>query len=157
MKVTGKQERLLRRALNEWQQEGTLTADDHQRLAGTLQRVTMDWQRLSRYAFWTALTCVIIAIGSLFSDSELMARIIEFFAFSSLARIGLPALLAVLFYLWGFSRQRRETKWHYSTEAILFLGVLFTAIALWQLGERLDNGSGHIAPCSWPAVPSMVW
>lgn len=47
MKVTGKQERLLRRALNEWQQEGTLTADDHQRLAGTLQRVTMDWQRLS--------------------------------------------------------------------------------------------------------------
>lgn len=92
MKVTGKQERLLRRALNEWQQEGTLTADDHQRLAGTLQRVTMDWQRLSRYAFWTALACVIIAIGSLFSDSELMARIIEFFAFSSLARIGLPAL-----------------------------------------------------------------
>lgn len=66
MKVTGKQERLLRRALNEWQQEGTLTADDHQRLAGTLQRVTMDWQRLSRYAFWTALTCVIIATAACF-------------------------------------------------------------------------------------------
>jgi hypothetical protein len=42
----------------------------------------------------------------------------------------LPALVAVLFYLWGFSRQRRETQWHYSTEAILFLGVFFTAIAL---------------------------
>lgn len=146
MKVTRKQERLLRRALNEWQQEGTLSADEHQRLAGTLTRVTMDWQRLSRYAFWTALACVIIAIGSLFSDSELMARIIAFFSFSSIARIGLPALVAVLFYLWGFSRQRRETQWHYSTEAMLFLGVLFTAIALWQLGERLDNGSGHIAP-----------
>ena len=51
MKVTRKQERLLRRALNEWQQEGTLSADEHQRLAGTLTRVTMDWQRLSRYAF----------------------------------------------------------------------------------------------------------
>ena len=24
--------------------------------------------------------------------------------------------------------------------------MLFTAIALWQLGERLDNGSGHVAP-----------
>ncbi len=46
----------------------------------------------------------------------------------------------------GFRRQRRETQWHYSTEAILFLGVVFTAVALWQLGERLDNGSGHIAP-----------
>ena len=40
----------MRRALNEWQQEGTLSADEHQRLAGTLTRVTMDWQRLSRYA-----------------------------------------------------------------------------------------------------------
>ena len=98
----------MRRALNEWQQEGTLSADEHQRLAGTLTRVTMDWQRLSRYAFWTALACVIIAIGSLFSDSELMARIIAFFSFSSIARIGLPALVAVLFYLWGFSRQRRN-------------------------------------------------
>ncbi len=28
----------------------------------------------------------------------------------------------------------------------LLLGVVFTAVALWQLGERLDNGSGHIAP-----------
>lgn len=30
--------------------------------------------------------------------------------------------------------------------AILFVGVVFTALALWQLGERLDDGSGHIAP-----------
>lgn len=146
MNVTRKQERVLRRALAAWEQDGALTPDDHQRLAGTLRRVTMDWQRLSRYAFWTALACVIIAIGSLFADSELMARIIAFFSSSFIARIGLPLLAAVLFYLWGFSRQRRETPWHYSTEAILFLGVFFTAIALWQLGERLDNGSGHIAP-----------
>ena len=146
MNVTRKQERVLRRALAAWEQDGALTPDEHQRLAGTLRRVTMDWQRLSRYAFWTALACVIIAIGSLFADSELMARIIAFFSSSFIARIGLPLLAAVLFYLWGFSRQRRETPWHYSTEAILFLGVFFTAIALWQLGERLDNGSGHIAP-----------
>ena len=146
MNVTRKEQRIIQRALNAWQASGELTPADSQRLAHTLRVSPFDWRRLSRYAFWTALACVIIAIGSLFSDSELMARIIEFFAFSSLARIGLPALVAVLFYLWGFSRQRRETQWHYSTEAILFLGVFFTAIALWQLGERLDNGSGHIAP-----------
>lgn len=69
MNVTRKQERLLHRALSEWEQEGALTPEERQRLAGTLQRVTLDWQRLSRYAFWTALACVIIAIGSLFSDS----------------------------------------------------------------------------------------
>lgn len=146
MNVTRKQERLLRQALSEWEQEGALSAEDRLRLAGTLKRVVMDWQRLSRYAFWTAMACVVIAIGSLFADSQLMARIIAFFSLSSAARIGLPALIAGLFYLWGFSRQRRQTQWHYSTEALLFAGVFFTAIALWQLAEKLDTGSGHIAP-----------
>jgi hypothetical protein len=61
---------LLRRALDEWQQDGVLTHDEHQRLTGTLKRVSMDWQRLSRYAFWTALACVIIAIGSLFPTAS---------------------------------------------------------------------------------------
>ncbi len=108
-------------------------------------RVSFDWRRLSRYAFWTALACVLIS-GSLFADSELVAWLLSLFSHSALMRILLPALLAVVCYGWGFRRQRRETQWHYSTEAILFLGVVFTAVALWQLGERLDNGSGHIAP-----------
>lgn len=146
MNVTRKQERQLRRALAEWEQEGALSASEHQRLAATLTRVALDWQRLSRYAIWTALACAIIAIGSLFADSGLMAWLADLFVFSSVARIGLPAALAVGFYLWGFGCQRRETRWHYSTEGLLFLGVFFTAIALWQLGERLDTGSGHIAP-----------
>ncbi len=105
MQVTRKQERLLRRALAQWEQEGALSASDHQRLAATLKRTVLDWQRLSRYAIWTALACAIIALGSLFADSELMAWIIDFLSFSSLARIGLPAALAVGFYLWGFARQ----------------------------------------------------
>jgi uncharacterized membrane protein len=110
MNVTRKQERLLHRALAEWEQEGALSASDRQRLAATLKRTALDWQRLSRYAIWTALACAIIAIGSLFADSVLMAWIIDFLSFSSLARIGLPALLAMVFYLWGFARQRRETQ-----------------------------------------------
>nr|VXZ87543.1 Uncharacterised protein [Klebsiella pneumoniae] len=89
---------------------------------------------------------MLISLGSLFADSELVAWLLSLFSHSALMRILLPALLAVACYGWGFRRQRRETQWHYSTEAILFLGVVFTAVALWQLGERLDNGSGHIAP-----------
>lgn len=146
MNVTRKQERIIRRALSEWQQEGALNADEYQKLAGSLKRVAFDWQRLSRYAFWTALACIVIAFGSFFADSELLESILAFFAFSSFSRIVLPALLAAIFYLWGFSRQRRETQWHYSTKAIVFIGVLLTAIALWQLGERFDNGRGNVAP-----------
>lgn len=146
MNVTRKEQRIIQRALNAWQASGELTPSDSQRLAQTMRVSPFDWRRLSRYAFWTALACVLISLGSLFADSELVAWLLSLFSHSALMRILLPALLAVVCYGWGFRRQRRETQWHYSTEAILFLGVVFTAVALWQLGERLDNGSGHIAP-----------
>lgn len=168
MKVTRKQERIIRRALADWQGEGELSEAEHQRLAATLRPTAFDWRRLSRYAFWISIACVLIALASLFADSELMAYLLALFSFSGLSRIILPGVLAAVFYGWGFRRQRRETQWHYSTEAILFLGVVFTALALWQLGERLDNGSGHIAPlfllgCAvygavgWFARSSLVW
>ena len=160
MNVTRKEQRIIQRALNAWQASGELTPSDSQRLAQTMRVSPFDWRRLSRYAFWTALACVLISLGSLFADSELVAWLLSLFSHSALMRILLPALLCDGKYYtfgtgeggiwsedgWGFRRQRRETQWHYSTEAILFLGVVFTAVALWQLGERLDNGSGHIAP-----------
>ncbi|MGG7815448.1 DUF2157 domain-containing protein [Klebsiella aerogenes] len=146
MNVTRKQQRILQRAIEQWQQEGVLNSSDGQRLSASLFVRTFDWQRLSRYAFWTAIACVLIALGSLFADAELVAAIINLFSDSAVARIILPTLLAIAFYYWGFRRQRRESQWHYSTEAILFLGVICTAIALWQLGDRLDDGSGHVAP-----------
>jgi hypothetical protein len=136
MNVTRKEQRIIQRALNAWQASGELTP------AATwldAARLPFDWRRLSRYAFWTALACVLIALGSLFADSVGGGA-----AGPAAGRggdAGGTAGSRLLRLGWS-----RGGKWHYSTEAILFLGVVFTAVALWQLGERLDNGSGHIAP-----------
>ncbi|MEQ4922596.1 DUF2157 domain-containing protein [Proteus hauseri] len=146
MQVTRKQERVIRSALDEWQTSGILSTEEHQKLADTLQGVLFDWKRLSRYAFWTAIVCLIIAVGSIFSDSALVYYLIELFSFSEIMRVISPAVIASILYFWGFKRQRNEVRWHYSTEFILFIGVMFTALFLWQLGELLDNGSGHVAP-----------
>jgi hypothetical protein len=145
MNVTRKEQRIIQRALNAWQASGELTP-----------RTASGWRKRCASPLRLAAPeplCLLDRaglradfLGSLFADSELVAWLLSLFSHSALMRILLPALLAVACYGWGFRRQRRETQWHYSTEAILFLGVVFTAVALWQLGERLDNGSGHIAP-----------
>ncbi|STV57955.1 membrane protein [Klebsiella pneumoniae subsp. pneumoniae] len=79
-----------------------------------------------------------------------MAWLLSLFSHSALMRILLPALLAVACYGWGFRRQRRETQWHYSTEAILFLGVVLPP---WRYGS-LANGWITAAAishrCFWP-------
>ncbi|HBR3756521.1 TPA: DUF2157 domain-containing protein, partial [Klebsiella pneumoniae] len=107
MNVTRKEQRIIQRALKAWQASGELTPSDSQRLAQTMRVSPFDWRRLSRYAFWTALACVLISLGSLFADSELVARLLSLFSHSALMRILLPALLAVACYGWGFRRQRR--------------------------------------------------
>ncbi len=108
MNVTRKEQRIIQRALNAWQASGELTPSDSQRLAQTMRVSPFDWRRLSRYAFWTALACVLISLGSLFADSELVAWLLSLFSHSALMRILLPALLAVVCYGWGFRRQRRD-------------------------------------------------
>ena len=96
MNVTRKEQRIIQRALNAWQASGELTPSDSQRLAQTMRVSPFDWRRLSRYAFWTALACVLISLGSLFADSELVAWLLSLFSHSALMRILLPALLATI-------------------------------------------------------------
>jgi uncharacterized membrane protein len=143
MKVTRKQQRIIQRTLEGWRQEGVIDAAEQQRLQQNLSVQLFDWQRLSRYAFWIALACVIIAIASLVADEYLMALL---FNFGYVTRAIALGVIATAFYLWGFRRQKHTPDKRYSNEAILFLGVLFTALFLWQLGLALDNGRGNIAP-----------
>lgn len=84
MQVTRKQERLIRQALNEWQQSGEISEQAHRQLESTLQCIPFDWKRVSRYAFWIAIVCLMIAVGSVFSDSALVYYLIELLVFLKL-------------------------------------------------------------------------
>lgn len=157
MNITPKEYKIIQRVLTEWEKHGDLSSEKKQQLSENLQVTTFDWKRLSRYSFWAASICIIIALGSFFADSILMQYLNNVIGYlnylvsyiiknSYVIRILLPTLAALGCYGYGFYRQKLEEQWHYSTEAILFFGVIFTAVAISQLGLALDNGSGHIAP-----------
>ncbi|HGY4723606.1 TPA: DUF2157 domain-containing protein, partial [Citrobacter amalonaticus] len=84
MKVTRKQKHIIRRALDDWKQQGRITDSEHAKLAATLNTVAFDWQRLSRYAFWTATACVLTALAAFFADSLLAYSLLTLFSSSGL-------------------------------------------------------------------------
>ncbi|AYN25878.1 DUF2157 domain-containing protein [Buttiauxella sp. 3AFRM03] len=143
MKVTRKQEKVIRHTLEGWREEGVIDETEQQRLQQNLSLQLFDWQHLSRYAFWIALACAIIAIGSLVADEYLMALLFNFGYFT---RAIILALISAGLYFWSFRRQKITPEKRYSNEAILFMGVLFTALCLSQVGMALDTGSGNVAP-----------
>ncbi len=61
MNVTRKEQRIIQRALNASAGQRGVNPSDSQRLAQTMRVSPFDWRRLSRYAFWTALACVLIS------------------------------------------------------------------------------------------------
>ena len=78
MNITRKEQRIIQRALKAWQASGDLAPEDSQRLAQTLRVSPFDWQRLSRYAFWTALACVLVALSANNSSSSAGRTILSY-------------------------------------------------------------------------------
>jgi hypothetical protein len=80
-----------------------------------------------------------------FADQALLALLSQIFDAPYLAKCLVLAVLAGLIYWGGFRRRQRYPARVFSNEAILFLAVLATAGAVYQLGRAFDTGSGHFS------------
>lgn len=136
---------MVRKALDGWVGEGAMTPEQRQQLLLHVDVQPFDWRRLARYAFLAALASLLIAVTSLFADSALLAWLSELFRFDAPVRMAIAGVLAALAYVWALRRRQRHPEKRYGNEAALFVAVLLTACALWQLGVWLDNGSGRVS------------
>jgi hypothetical protein len=135
--------RVVRRALAEWERDGTLTAAESTRLAGSFRTAGFNWQRLARYSFRFAIACIVIAVGAVLTDSLLLTWIGRIFTAPAAVRAAGFAALAAGLFAFGARRRARMPEKRYSTEAVFFLGVCATAAAVVFLGQAVDTGSGR--------------
>lgn len=63
---------------------------------------------MSRYAFWIAIACLIIAAVNLFSDTALIHYLIELFSISEIMRVVFPALIAGMFYFGALNANAKK-------------------------------------------------
>jgi hypothetical protein len=143
MQLSKKSAKTVFRTLDALVQEGTLDSATASRVRTGIQVRPFDWRRLARYAFITAIICVVISIISLLADAAILQFLENLFqapaAAKSLALAGLAAALL----LFGLKRRRLHPEKIYSNEAIFFCAVLGIAGSIAFLGEAIDTGSGH--------------
>ncbi len=145
MKLPRKQAAILRDALQQWRQAGILPDAEAVMLADTIEVQTFDWRRLAKYSFWVSLVCIVTAVSSVLADRFLMELFRQLFAAPYLVKCAAMAVLAAGLYRWGLTRRAQYPDRAYSNEAIMFLGILATASAIYQLGKAFDTGSGHFS------------
>jgi len=144
-KFDKKESVFLRKALLNWKEIKLLDEAQFQRLNSDIEENAFDWGRLAKYCMWVSVICIFIAVSAFLADEALVAFIRKIFNAPHLVKcLGFSALATGSFW-WGIKRKSEMPENTYSNEALLFLGVVATAAAIYELGRVFDNGSGHFS------------
>jgi hypothetical protein len=145
MHVHKKEARLLRKSIAIWQDSALIDAKTAQSLTESLHVISFDWKKLSIYSFLISIACIIIAITSILTDEYLKKLLhLIFDAPHGIKCLGLSVVSAIII-AFGIRIRKKYPAKVLSSEAVLFLGVLAIAGAIYELGLALDTGSGHFS------------
>lgn len=132
-------------AVSYWQEQGLIDEALAKRLGDSYEVKEFDWKRLAQYAFWIALSCVVLAFLSLFADEMVLKWIARLYDTPDAVICVFCFVLAIVFYFWGFRNKRKYPHKTFSNEALMALGVFATATFIGYLGKIIDKGSGHFS------------
>lgn len=143
MKVSGRQGRFLQKVINKWREEGTLNAEEAAKLSSSYTIQSFDWKKLAKYSFWIAIVCGLISVSAAVADDYIIHFIENLFESSNIALCVSMQVIAGVFYYLGLSGRVKKPEKEFRNEALIFIGVLFTAGAIFYFGRAVDKGSGH--------------
>ena len=145
LSVNKHEKELLDEAISHWQEVDVIDGATAKQLHESYELKGFDWKRLAQYAFWIALSCVVLAFISLFADELVLRWINRLYDTPDVVICIFCLILAVVFYLWGFRNKRRYPDKTFSNESLMALGVFATATFIGYLGKIIDKGSGHFS------------
>jgi len=135
--------RIVLEATEELQRVNVIDATTARLIREAIRPFPFDWRRLARYAFILAVVCVAIAVSAALADQWLLGILRRFFSMRwGVRSLGCAFVSAGVIAL-GFRLRQRHPGRIYSSEAILFLGVLGIAESIFCLGRAIGSESGH--------------
>ncbi|TWR26473.1 DUF2157 domain-containing protein [Mucilaginibacter pallidiroseus] len=129
--------------ISRWEKEHLIDTDTAGRLRNSYEVRGFDWMRLAKYSIWVALFCGAIAIGSIIVDDAVIKWLQGLYYTPDILISILSGMAAAGLFLFGRRREKIHPEKVFSNEAVIFLGVFFTACCIAYLGKTFDNGSGH--------------
>lgn len=129
--------------ISHWQKQGLIDEPTAANLRNSYDVKGFDWKRLAQYSFWVALFCGLIAIASLIIDDKVIDWLKHLYNTPDILISIISGILAAFLFIRGHKLKKISPQKVFSNEAVIFLGILFTANCIAYLGKTFDNGSGH--------------
>ena len=132
-------------AINHWEKDGLLNAEQAQNLRLSITIKGFDWMRLAKYSFWIALFCGIVALVSLLINESIITLLKQLYKIPDSVFCLTSTLFVFLSFYYGQYRTKKHPEKVFSNQTMIFFGVLFTSIAILFLGKTFNDHLGHFS------------
>jgi hypothetical protein len=147
MYLNKKKANFLKKSISIWKSENIINQEIAQKLEKSINIIGFDWKKLAKWSFRFAIVCFVIAVGS-FVASPIFKKLAEFiyslFHFG-FGRIILSFIVAGAGYYFALKAAAKNSAKVFRNESILFVAVLSTTWFIFEVGHKLDTGSGHFS------------
>ncbi|HEY0272632.1 MAG TPA: hypothetical protein VGC22_05560, partial [Chitinophaga sp.] len=138
LSVDKKQAYLLHQAIQYWRTARLISEEQVQELEASYEVKNTDWQAIGMYIFIAAISCALMAFGSLVLDEKWIEILRKRFSLNNgIVAVLFAALSAFLCYH-GQKRHRRYGAFSFDQELYWVLPILSIGVAVVYTGKGLD-------------------
>lgn len=143
LEVDKKEAHLLEKAISQWENENLITPDQGLHLRGTWHIRGTDWQAITLYIFIAAISCALMAFGSLVLDEKWIEVLRQKFSLDDGIIAAGFALLTVFLCLHGYRRQQHYPVYSLNRELYWLVPILSIGVAVVYFGKSLHYLNGN--------------
>lgn len=143
MEVDKREAQLLQQAIRQWKQDGVISDAQAEDLQKTYTIRTNDWQTIILYIFIAAISCALMAFGSLVLDEKWIEIIRKKFSLTDGVIAFLFGAVTVFLCYQGWRRNRSRPDFSFNRELFWLLPVLSTGVTVVYLGKSVGYFGGN--------------
>lgn len=143
MEVDKRDGQFLHRVIRQWQQDRLITDTQAEDLQKSYSVRTNDWQTITLYIFIAAISCALMAFGSLVLDEKWIEVLRKKFSLTDGVIAFLFAGLTAFLCYQGWRRNRHQPAFSFNRELFWLLPILSTGVTVVYLGKSMDYLGGN--------------
>ena len=143
LEVDKKDAHLLDNAVADWEQQQLISPEQAEKLRHTWHIRTTDWQAITLYIFIAAISCALMAFGSLVLDEKWIEVLRLKFELGDGIIAALFAGFSVVICLHGYRRSHRYPVYSLNRELFWLLPILSIGVSVVYLGKAFHYLNGN--------------
>lgn len=143
LEVDKKEAYLLQKAVRQWESENLITPEQASRMKETWRIREGDWQVVTLYIFIAAISCALMAFGSLVLDEKWIEVFRLKYSLTDGIIAALFAGLTIFLCFHGYRRQQKNPDYSLNRELFWLLPILSVGVSVVYLGKSLQYLHGN--------------